>query len=57
MLFLSVTFLIQGTDGNLYGTTEGGGVFDQGNGVQSHPWGHADDALYILLPSQLHGRR
>ncbi len=31
--------LIQGADGNLYGTTEGGGTFDQGNVFQVTPGG------------------
>src|SRR5208282_1174964 len=33
------TFLIQGTDGNFYGTTSGGGVYDQGTAFKVTPGG------------------
>ncbi len=37
--FPAFASLVQGTDGNLYGTTEGGGTFDQGNVFKVTPGG------------------
>ena len=49
--------LVQATNGNFYGTTEAGGANGNGHGLQNHPERHADDALQLLLPKRMHGRR
>ena len=49
--------LVQATNGNFYGTTDGGGANGVWDGLQNHPEWHADDAIQLLLPKRVHGRR
>ena len=47
--------LVQGTDGNFYGTTYGGGAEPVlWHGIQNHPRRHVDLALQLLRSSELH---
>jgi len=48
--------LVQGTDGNLYGTASAGGTNRGGDGVQGDSGGRADNALQLLLGDKLCGR-
>src|ERR1039457_5408910 len=45
--------LVQAANGDLYGTTWGGGP--RWDDLQNHPGWHADDARQLLLPKWVHG--
>ena len=51
--------LVQATNGDLYGNNRGGR--NRGHrrwyGLQNHPEWHADDAIQLLLPKRVQGRR
>ena len=50
--------LVQGSDGNFYGTTYDGGANGvSGHGLQNHAQRHADHAVQLLRSDRMHGRR
>jgi uncharacterized repeat protein (TIGR03803 family) len=49
-----VASLIQGADGNLYGTTEGDGISDGGTVIKITPEGQISHTLQFLLSAELY---